>query len=710
MRTLIFILLLNFASCNDENKSSESLINSSDSPTISTDTSEDESLDEIISELESSQDDLENVYKAFEDENSEPLLTTYPDFIAQFDLQVSRVFDIEDKPVFYVFAHKHLKDKKEYFDIVRVADYGENSTKIKGSAEGALGRVRTVFHEDERPYIVTNRPLNIVSIQSEKVVKLTTTLINGLTKQDASVIPSDKITTTSLIKNAGNICGLLRTDGFASFIYNTQNKKFLVQDKTLALPSDGKLSRQITCLNNQIYFVMSKDDTKSLYRFNQESSTFKKLNTINEMGSKLNLFFREGRVYLRSYFPVNETRLKRLFLTYIVQGDNLTPVDNSLPRQTPNKFRYLKILSSTKNASVESPTVDFIIHDRKQKILRSELQFSLTGLPHYMPKIRSLKRLGSKLMVTSTKKDLFELSEDTSTFFKHGNPLGFNVQAITQYKDKVFISANGNRLLEWDPTKDWTYQSIDKLLLARSDGNHNPKIVKQFNDLNLKNIKGVMAGKNHLILHGTLKETNADLLFNYSTETEAITSKHQSKASKRITSTQLIDDELVIAKRFVGKRELFTDELSASISWIDSNDLTDKNSLIPLIGKKDIRSLTSIDNDLITYISHGSIYNFRSNVELPKKIFTYSGMKVLKLIKTPNNKFLTISDGNIILIDPVELETKILYEITNSSISRLRDSKLIDDKLIIIDQNFKLHKIKIPFAELNYFNDKEEGA
>ena len=720
MKTLLLISTLIMTSCiggSDSGESSSDLIPSpiktpgqqineiSSNPTENNkvnDTEED--LNQIISELESEQEDLEKVSRVLESEDIDESLNVVPDFIAQFDIQNSAFYNINEIPIFYVFGYHRIDNKRKGFDVVKVANFGEQQTHYKGTKENHFGRINSVYHNDDLPIFITNRPINLLTIDKNKVSHKIDFFPNGLENLTGNIVAKNKLHFKKIIKNNKNICGFIKLDGLIAFKVNTETNELIYTPRIQQWPNDGKLG-DVVCNEQSLEFVLNKENKKDLFSYNFSNHQITQIKTLNEKNSRLRLYFRDNSKFLQEYLPKTESRIKKIYNHYSYNNDFSMTKVIKIPSAKPNPYRHLKIYKSSENATTNKPELDILISDKHQRILTDDILFSVRKLPTYQPRVRGFKTIRNELIVLSNNKDIHHFNYKTNKFEKLGNPLDYHVHAISEYNDKFYITTDRNSLLEWDPSKDWTYKKIPYVKLKREDESQNPKFIKTFKDIGIIRILNTFTHSSGLTFYAQLDDKKTQRLFNYSVTDNLIHNEtFDTSTSFNLRSIQEDGSNFIFGTRYSGPRNDFTSDQSAKLIWLNRDNLTLVDEVIPVPDKKDIHSIVKTKHS-ITFISHNSVYSMRKNETEARVLLNFGGVNYKKIVLTPNNKLITISNGNIILLNPEDMSTKVLFEISKDQINKIRNFALFEDVLFLIDKNQKLYKIKLSYADLNLFDD-----
>jgi hypothetical protein len=680
-----------------------------ESPEVADGDDEDEDdkdeMEEIVGAIDEAE--LERINRVLESENHEVTLTAMEDFDTHFDVQKTNVYSINETSVMYLFAHKR-KDGKlldEAMDIFKIQDLGKKVVQYKGG-QGALGRIRTVYHHANSPLIVTNKPISIVSVNDDdqSVKLLGSPYSEGLRRLNEALTTANKLSLKATGKNSNYLCGYLNTSGFAPFIYDVAGNSLAQLEKEVAKPDSGKISG-LMCEKNALYFLTKQDDFKQVYRFDMGQKSFSVIMTNREQGSKINFYHRDGQNFIRLLLPKNESREKRVFEYYQLSNAQLAKVER-LPAAQKNPYGRIRSYISSSNSSLDDPHLEVLLTDKSKKDLPEDIVFRVDDVANYNPQVNSLKMMQHRLFALSQGNVLYEYGYDENGLKRMGPTLGYAVQSLTSYQDRIYMVANGNRLLEYDPQQDWSYGKLTHALVKRNSEEHNPKLIKQFKDLNLRSLQGSYPARLGLLLKGQLKDKNGNLLFNYDPLGDVVAEKYQSMENHDITSIFQIEDELIIGNKFNKSHKLFESSFSGSISWLGAHDLVQKESMIPYDGKKSVSDVKIVDDGIMSFIADNELYIHNMNAIDTIQLLRYRGLSLKKAIVTPNNKLLTISEGKVLLINPGKMELRQLFEIDSEQLASIRSAALFDDKLILIDRNKKVHTMHLSYADLNLFDDE----
>jgi hypothetical protein len=665
-----------------------------------------QTITEIVDEI-SNESQLTEITDILGSEDHEASIRQFPIFAAHIDIQKTHVFDIDNEAISYLFVNERSEGRlsPKGFNIIAV-DVQNNSTKkySNSSIDEYLGRIRKVYHHNNLPIVLTQRPINLVSVNpaNNEVVKLTSILENGLIKTDQTVLSHKSLNLKGFAKREQQICGLVKSSGLAAFSFDLSNST-LVQTLTEASwTTPGVISSNLLCADNGIYILNINDDLKEVYHYNFSTSVITSIFSHSEVNSKIYLFSRQGQNYLRLKLPISDSRVKVQYI-YHELTDSTYVQTSSILAATINPYRYLRTYLSRATSDLISPHVDLLVHDLKSTILQSDNLIRIENLTSYTPLIYRLRKANGELYAITQGSVIYKLDSNLDNFIKVGSPLGLNVTGIKSFNDKIYMIAAGNRLLEWDPTANWSYDTIDYIREHRYNSTHNPKFLKQFSGQNFRALSKVSVINNELSFNALLKDKEGSLLFSYDLVNDQIINQYKSPANFNLADELNLGLEVLIGASFNKPSNIFDSQDGASLTWLNS-DFSFKESFRPIEGIKNIRNMIPISGKLI-FIAENKLYAHDNLLNDTSLLITYRGLQHRRVIKTKNNKLLTINDGQVLLIDPIKAEIKILFNLEN--ISRVKSVSLIKDKFFIIDKFSKLHELHLSLADLRLFDAQE---
>lgn len=599
-------------------------------------------IENIIEDLD--EETLVNINAIYASMDENASFESFTNIDTHYELQKFNVYNINESPITYVVNY-HANGKKVYrIDI----DAGTLDVFNSDSIE----RIRYIINFDGSEYFITQRPIKIYKADN---TNNTLSLIYTFDK-NLKAIP---IRIGQLGKD---LC-----------LYSNQNKVFYLDLQTNASfvnSLTGNIQR-IYCNTSATVFQRKDVDTVRIIRTEDQTDTIL-LEKVDD--NKIVLFNRSSSLFYRETLLKNENRPRNVSTTYNAFDNTVT---TSLPISRTN-FNYLRTFVNTTDTSKSNKSFVVDIIDRKTKSLVLSLSIN-----DAIEKENLYGKLfvanGSLYLTTRSSRNLYKLEKNE--FVKLGNPHNLNIISLFMHNSQLTMATNGSYLFQVDETLPWTFGTEDYYFSRRDDSTHNPVMLERL-PFGFHSVKVNENEDLNFIQHKPQKMGTKILDINSNVLAESNDSMriYPIKKDHDYFTTSMINDNPVKAKILNTSQDEF--------------DLHNR-----------IRSVLKWDDNTYYYIFSNQVWKFNTADNEQEKIFTFSGKRVYVLIKSDNDKLLLINNSNLVLLDPKNLSTEVVYQLDMQSLHSIRSMKLLNGELFLVDRYFKLHKVNIPLYKLKLFDE-----
>lgn len=118
----------------------------------------------------------------------------------------------------------------------------------------------------------------------------------------------------------------------------------------------------------------------------------------------------------------------------------------------------------------------------------------------------------------------------------------------------------------------------------------------------------------------------------------------------------------------------------------------------------------AVEDDQLVFLTRDQVsaQNINGDLVIDGRDLNYNGVRLLRyrgihkrqIWQTPNGKYLTINEGQLVSIDKEAASVEVLYQFDTDALKAFRRLVLVDNKLYVIDKAFKLYVVSVPKHKL----------
>lgn len=541
----------------------------------------------------------------------------------------------------------------------------KTSTQVLPDSFGYLGSVNRYSFDtsNHRIRIVTANPYNLVEWDYQNktgsfIKALSTNAAIALHHWDAA---------------SDNMC-IVDKLGTAYRLHRIKNGTDYSLHSLVFLPAAASA---LLCEDQFAYFSVKVGTAFKLYALDLNSNVSQIINDTTNPASAMPFYYIAGEQYtqLTTKNPLNTAQ--NINTRYKMNGFSLTV--SAFPVVAAAKSFDIKL--DLGRATKADPRVPVRIKQLKPVAATAytEVKLSFNTRPEV---ISYLFSRNSQLYLAGKAISKYA----SGAFTKIGNPYSLIMSNFIKVEDKFYMTNGGTQVYVYDPTKAWTFEQ-NYLTTAASAATANPKLLKDFKADGIVAIKKILPHEDKVVIGGTVDSKTKSKFVIYDSVTHEFTSN---PAVSFDINDFVLHDNKIFATTI---SSLATPKLFFAIFDADTTDFDVKYPTI-YPGNMLIKLFSMSSGH---YLSSTKQFIRLANDGAQNQSKTFSAL-IPKLIKTPNNKFMSIINNQLVIV-----KNDGTYDvITNLAPLNIvvNDFELVDNKLYIATKYGIIYEIKIPLATL----------